>query len=369
MRTYLPLFMAVAAAAALAACDGGQGQSSPTPAAKPSTSAATKPASQPKVFIDPQELKKLKALPARFDTASNPSSDAKINLGRMLYYDARLSKNHDISCNSCHDLAAYGVDNKPTSPGHKGQLGGRNSPTAYNAGSHLAQFWDGRAATLEEQAKGPILNPVEMAMPDEKKVVETLSSIKEYVDLFKQAFPDDKEPVSYENMAKAIGVFERGLVTPSRFDKFLGGDQKALTDDERAGLAKFLEVGCQSCHDGDSIGGTTYQKLGKVKEFPGLKDMGRYDATKKDEDKGFFKVPGLRNIAKTGPYYHDGSIKTLEEAVDNMAWHQLGVKLKPEDTKSIVTFLNALTGDLPTEYIKKPELPPSGPKTPKADPS
>lgn len=374
MRSLIPLATVLASAAALAACDGGgppQSGPTPTPSAKTSAAAATsaKPASAAKVFIDPEELKKLKALPARFDSEKNPTSEAKVKLGRMLYYDARLSKNHDISCNSCHDLAAYGVDGKPTSPGHKGQLGNRNSPTVYNAGAHFVQFWDGRAETLEDQAKGPVLNPVEMAMPSPEKVVEVLKSITEYADMFKAAFPDDKEPVSYHNMAVAIGAFERGLVTPSRFDKFLGGDQKALTDDERAGLAKFIEVGCQTCHDGAALGGTTYQKLGKEKEFPNLKDQGRYEHTKKDGDKAFFKVPGLRNIAKTAPYYHDGSIKTLEEATENMAWHQLGKKLKPEETKSIVTFLNALTGDVPADYIKKPELPPNGKKTPKPDPT
>lgn len=374
MRSLIPLFTVLAAAAALAACDGGDkphAGPTTTPSAKTSAAAATsaKPASAAKVFIDPEELKKLKPLPARFDSEKNPTSEAKVKLGRMLYFEPRLSKNHDVSCNSCHDLAAYGVDGKPTSPGHKGQLGSRNSPTVYNAGVHFVQFWDGRAETLEDQAKGPVLNPVEMAMPSPEKVVEVLKSITEYVDAFKAAFPDDKEPVSYHNMAVAIGAFERGLSTPSRFDKFLGGDQKALTDDERAGLAKFIEVGCQTCHDGAALGGTTYQKLGKEKEFPNLKDQGRYEHTKKDGDKAFFKVPGLRNIDKTAPYYHDGSIKTLEEATENMAWHQLGKKLKPEETKSIVTFLKALTGDLPGDYIKKPELPPNGKKTPKPDPT
>ncbi|AKT43040.1 cytochrome-c peroxidase [Chondromyces crocatus] len=374
MRSLLTLFPVLAIAASLAACDRGQEQSGPsgaTPAPSQTSSAASdvKPAAAKKAFIDPEELKKLKVLPARMDSDTNPISDAKIKLGRMLYYETRLSKNHDVSCNSCHDLAAYGVDGKAFSPGHKGQLGGRSSPTSYNAGNHVAQFWDGRANTLEDQAKGPILNPVEMAMPDEKSVLAVVTSIKEYVDLFKEAFPDDKEPVSYDNLAKAIGAFERGLVTPSRFDKFLAGDEKALTDEEREGLAKYLSVGCQSCHDGEALGGTTYQKLGKMNAYADLKDFGRFDHTKKDGDKFFFRVPSLRNIAKTGPYYHDGSIATLDEAVNTMAWHQLGVKLKADEVKSIVTFLNALTGDLPTDYIKQPELPKSGPKTPKADPT
>ncbi|EYF08825.1 cytochrome-c peroxidase [Chondromyces apiculatus] len=375
MRSLLTLVPAIAIAASLAACERESdlkppGGAKPGPAAKPSAASSAKVAEATMASTELQEeLKKLKPLPKRMDIEKNPATEAKINLGRMLYYEPRLSKNHDISCNSCHDLSAYGVDGKPFSPGHKGQLGGRSSPTSYNAGNHVSQFWDGRAATLEDQAKGPILNPVEMAMPDEKKVLETLASIKEYVALFKEAFPGEQDPVTYDNLARAIGAFERGLVTPSRFDKYLTGDKNALTQEEQNGLAKFLTVGCQSCHDGEALGGTTYQKLGKMNAFAELKDFGRFDATKKDDDKFFFRVPSLRNIAKTGPYYHDGHIKTLEEAVDKMAWHQLNVKLKEGEMKSIVTFLNALTGDLPTDYIKKPELPKSGPKTPKPDPS
>jgi len=372
MRSYLPLITVVVAAAALAACERPQDprtQPAPAKSAKPAAAAAKTQSDVVPAKINTDDLKGFKVLPAKFESDKNAITDAKVKLGRILYFDTRLSKNHDLSCNSCHGLDTYGVDGKPFSLGHKGQLGGRNSPTVYNAGAHVAQFWDGRADTLEEQAKGPILNPVEMAMPDEKTVVETLESIPDYEKLFKEAFPEEKEPISYDNMAKAIGAFERGLVTPSRFDKYLGGEQSALNDAERAGLSKFISTGCQTCHDGAALGGTTYKKLGEKKAFASLKDFGRFDHTKKEEDKFFFRVPSLRNVAKTGPYFHDGSIKSLEEAVDKMAVHQLGVQLKEEEVKSIVTFLNALTGELPAAYIKAPELPKSGEKTRKADPN
>ncbi|AUX19948.1 cytochrome C peroxidase [Sorangium cellulosum] len=369
MRWPSSLISVLLVAAGLGACDrSAENQAPPAQTAKPAATSTAAAATKPLVF-DPKDVKAFKVLPAKFEYDKNPITDDKVTLGRMLWYETRLSKNHDISCNSCHDLSNYGVDNKPFSPGHKGQLGGRNSPTAYNAGHHVAQFWDGRAENLEEQAKGPILNPVEMAMPDEKRVIATLKSIPEYVKLFKAAFPDDKDPVTYDNMARAIGAFERGLVTPSRFDKYLGGDDKALTAEEKAGFHKFISLGCPTCHTGVAVGGSSFQKLGLVKEYPGLKDNGRFDHTKDEKDKFFFRVPSLRNVEKTFPYYHDGSIASLDEAVKTMAWHQLGVEAKPEEVKSIVTFLKALTGDLPTEYIKKPELPPSTATTPKADPS
>jgi cytochrome c peroxidase len=291
-----------------------------------------------------------------------------VALGRQLFFEARLSKNHDVSCNSCHDLAKYGVDGTPTSTGHKKQLGGRNAPTVYNAGDHISQFWDGRAATLEDQAKGPVLNPIEMAMKDDASVVAVIESIPGYLPMFKKAFPGEEKPITYDNIAKAIGAFERTLVTPSKFDKFLEGDAKALSDAEKAGLTKFMETGCTACHMGEGIGAGMYQKLGLVKPVPGLKDNGRFDATKKDADKFFFKVPSLRNIEKTGPYLHDGSLKTLEETVAFMGSYQLGKDLKKEEVDSIVTFLKALTGPLPKD-VKAPKALPSGKATPKPDPS
>jgi cytochrome c peroxidase len=320
--------------------------------------------------VDPAKLAGFAALPARMDLADAAPSADLIALGRVLYYDPRFSKNQDISCNSCHQLDKFGVDNNATSPGHKGQLGGRNSPTTYNAAGHVAQFWDGRAATIEDQAKGPVLNPVEMAMPGEAQVVALIESIPDYKPMFEKAFPGDPKPISYDNLAKAIGAFERGLVTPDRFDKLLGGDQAALTDAEKKGLDTFVSSGCTACHTGTYIGGASYQKLGMVNPWPDTtSDEGRFAATKADADKMFFKVPSLRNITKTGPYFHDGKVASLDEAVKLMGHHQLGKELTPEEVTSIVTFLGALEGTPDAAYVAKPELPASGPKTPKPDPS
>ncbi len=210
-------------------------------------------------------------LPAAVPSEAGEPTEAAITLGRMLYYEPRLSKDQTISCNTCHDLANYGIDPEPTSTGHKGQKGDRNSPTVLNAAAHFVQFWDGRAADVEAQAKGPVLNPVEMAMPGEARVVAVLESMPEYVDLFKQAFPGDKRPVSYDNMAKAIGAFERKLMTPSRWDALLKGDASALTPEETIGLKTFLEAGCQACHYGALLGGTSYQKLGAVEAVSELR--------------------------------------------------------------------------------------------------
>ncbi len=298
----------------------------------------------------------LGVLPADAPNPDNPFTPEKIDLGRRLYYEQRMSINNQLSCNSCHDLATYGVDNEPTSPGHEGKRGNRNSPTVYNAALHVAQFWDGRAKDVEEQAKGPVLNPVEMGMPDADYVVRVLKQIDGYEPLFRAAFPDDEDPITYDNVAKAIGAFERKLMTPSRFDDFLGGQLGALTDAEVAGLEKFLDTGCTTCHMGAPVGGLMYQKLGLVHPYE-TEDLGRYEVTQNETDKYVFKVPSLRNIEKTGPYYHDGSIATLSEAVDRMAWHQLGRKLSDEDVQSIVTFLGSLTGRIDEAFVAKPTLP------------
>jgi cytochrome c peroxidase len=296
----------------------------------------------------------------------NPLTDAKVDLGRMLYYDTRLSKNRTVSCNSCHDLASFGDDGLATSKGIDAQLGGRSAPTVYNAAIHIAQFWDGRAADVEAQAVGPILNPIEMGMPDEAYVLRVLKSIPGYVEAFAKAFPEDPESVTYANVGKAIGAFERKLMTPSKFDDFLKGDEKALTDAEKHGLNLFVTTGCTVCHNGMGVGGHLYQKLGLVKEWP-TKDLGRFAATKNEADKYFFKVPSLRNITETAPYLHDGSIASLEEMVAKMAEYQLGRTISAEDTKAIVAFLGSLKGRVDENYIKKPELPADGPDTPKGD--
>jgi cytochrome c peroxidase len=333
---------------------------------QPVSAPAAAPETQ-KPSIDKERLAGFAPLPASAPAEAGEPSPAQIALGRMLYYEPRLSKSQQISCNTCHDLANYGIDPEPTSTGHKGQKGDRNSPTVFNAAAHLAQFWDGRAADVEAQAKGPVLNPVEMAMPTEKTVVAVLESIPEYVDLFKQAFPNDKQPVSYDNMAKAIGAFERKLMTPSRWDALLEGDTSVLTPEETVGLKTFLDTGCQACHYGALLGGTSYQKLGAAKSYPGAGDPGRYKVTKVDGDKGVFKVPSLRNIEKTGPYFHDGKVVTLDQAVRDMGEYQLGKKLTDEQVKQILAFLKVLTGKIDPEYIKAPVLPKSTPKTPKPD--
>jgi cytochrome c peroxidase len=317
------------------------------------------------VAISADDLRPFRPLPKEFATELNPVTDAKIQLGRMLFHDKRLSLAQDISCNSCHDVTKFGVDGEKTSPGHKGSRGDRNSPTVYNAGGHVAQFWDGRAATLEDQAKGPILNPGEMAMHDEKAVLAVVESIPEYVKLFKDAFPKDKKAVSYTNLANAIGAFERRLVTPSRWDKFLEGDTNALTTEEKAGFALFTKTGCPGCHSGPAVGGGSFQKLGLIKPYPDQSDLGRFKVTKEEGDKMMFRVPSLRNIEKTAPYFHNGSIASLEEAVKTMGHHQLGKELTDKEIASIVTFLKALTGELPLDYAKAPELPKSTDKTPK----
>jgi len=307
-------------------------------------------------------------LPENAATEARPMTPSRVDLGRDLYFDPRLSKNHDISCNSCHPLNKFGADGEKTSPGHKGQRGERNSPTSLNAAIQISQFWDGRAADVEEQAKGPVLNPGEMAMPSEAAVVAVLESIPGYAPKFAAAFPGDPNPISYDNMATAIGAFERGLITPGPFDRFMQGDEGALTTAQLTGLELFINKGCVTCHSGPGVGGGMYRMLGQVTAYP-VDDVGREAVTGRPEDRYVFKVPSLRNVAKTGPYFHDGSLATLEEVVPVMAIHQLGVKLTDAEVKSIVAFLDSLTGKIDPSYVKAPVLPKSGPKTPKPDPS
>lgn len=276
---------------------------------------------------------------------SENDTQALITLGKKLYFETKLSKNDSQSCNSCHrvDEGLGGDDGEATSPGAFGDRGGRNAPTVLNAGFQLAQFWDGRAKDLVEQAKGPILNPIEMAMPSEDEAVKKIKEIPEYKDLFDKAFKEGEDKITYQNIAEAIAAFERTLVTHDRFDDFMKGDYDALTKEEIEGLDAFMQTGCAECHNGPVLGGNSYRKMGRTKPYE-TKDLGRYEVTKKEADKYFFKVSMLRNVAITGPYFHDGSIKTLDEAVKKMAWHQLGKELDDATTQKIVTFLGALTG-------------------------
>lgn len=301
--------------------------------------------------------------------AQGEQAKAQVALGRMLFFEKRLSKNHDVSCNSCHGLSTYGVDNQPLSLGHRQQRGRRNSPTVYNAAHHVAQFWDGRAATLEEQALGPLLNPVEMAMGAPERILKTLRSMPEYRTRFAQAFADDKHPLRMANVAKALAAFERKLLTPSRFDRYLQGDTPALAPAERRGLQLFTTVGCTTCHNGPAVGGTSFQKLGLVEPYPHEEDLGRFEVTKDEEDRLKFRVPTLRNVAKTAPYFHNGDVQELSTAVRLMGKHQLGKTFTPEEVADLVAFLNSLTGTLPEALIEPPPLPPSTAATPKPDPS
>jgi cytochrome c peroxidase len=290
-------------------------------------------------------------LPDNAATAEYPLTPERVALGKKLYFDTRLSKNNKMSCNTCHKLETFGVDNEPTSPGHLGKRGGRNSPSVYNAALHMTQFWDGRAKDVEAQALGPILNPGEMGMPSEAAVLEKLKSDPKTVAEFAAAFPGEADPLTYTNLGKAIGAFERTLLTPSRFDQYLKGDEAALTDAEKAGGRLFVQTGCTACHMGATIGGQIYQKLGLVKDYP-TKDMGRFEVTKSEADRKMFKVPSLRNVAKTGPYFHDGSVKTLNEAISQMGEYQLGKKLSKEEVESIALFLGSLTGTPPAGALK-----------------
>lgn len=296
------------------------------------------------------------------DKANNPENEVtpeKVKLGKVLYFDNRLSKDQTQSCNTCHNLDTYGVDNLPVSPGDNGGNGTRNSPTTLNAALHISQFWDGRNKDVEEQAGGPVLNPVEMAMPNEEAVVERLSKVEMYQKMFKEAFPNDEQAITFKNMQYAIGAFERTLLTPSKFDKFIAGDETALNEEEQAGLKSYIDNGCTTCHSGSLLGGNMLQKFALFGNYWDLTnsavvDSGRYAETKNEADMFIFKVPSLRNVEKTFPYFHDGSVADLGEAVKIMGKTELNKDLSDEDIKSIVVFLNTLTADLPADVKAKP---------------
>jgi cytochrome c peroxidase len=296
------------------------------------------------------------------DNPENPITPEKVLLGQTLYFDKRLSKDEHISCNSCHNLNTYGVDNEPTSPGDGGVRGGRNSPTVLNAAYHFAQFWDGRAKDVEEQAGGPIMNPIEMSMPDQEFVIKRLQGIKGYQEMFAKAFPGEKDPINYGNIQKSIAAFERGLITPSRFDQYLSGDENAITSEEKKGLQTFIDVGCTACHSGTVLGGQMYQKFGLAGNYWDFTksekvDNGRFLVTKNESDKFIFKVPSLRNVEKTHPFFHDGSVTDLEDAVKIIAKLQLNKDLTPQEVQEIVTFLKTLTGKVPDDLAKEPAMP------------
>jgi cytochrome c peroxidase len=288
----------------------------------------------------------------------NEATPDKIELGKMLYFEPRLSKSALISCNTCHNVGLGGADYQQTSTGHGWKQGPRNAPTVLNSVFNLAQFWDGRAKDLAEQAKGPVQAGVEMNSTPEN-VIKTLNSMPEYVELFKKSFPGQVDPVSFDNMAKAIEVFEATLITPdSKFDLFLKGDAQALNQEEKTGLKLFMEHGCVSCHGGVNMGGDGYYELGVVNK-PSDKiiagDKGRFTVTQAKNDEFSFKSPSLRNIELTPPYFHSGVVWDLKEAVSVMNDSQLGADLKEGDLDSIVFFLKSTTGKQP--QVMHPILP------------
>ena len=297
--------------------------------------------------------------------AAKVTNPALVELGKKLYFDPRLSKSGFISCNSCHNLSMGGTDNIKTSIGHNWQEGPINAPTVLNSSLNVAQFWDGRAADLKAQAGGPIANPGEMAFTH-TLAIDMLKSIPGYVSEFKKAF--GSETVDIEKVTKAIAAFEETLVTPnSRFDKWLKGDKKALNKTELAGYQLFKDSGCVACHNGPAVGGNSFQKMGLVEPYKASSPAeGRSAVTGKDADRFNFKVPTLRNVEMTYPYFHDGAANTLKEAVDTMGRLQLGKKFSDDENAKIVAFLKTLTGDQPN--FKLPILPPSSDATPRPTP-
>lgn len=307
--------------------------------------------------IDPAMLARFSPLPDYMAPDGRRPDAARIDLGRKLYYDARLSATGTVSCYTCHPLGDYGTSHRARGTGILGREGPRNDPTTYNAAGQLAQFWDGRAETVEEQAGGPVMAPGEMGLESEAQLVGILRSIPGYRDAFGRAFPDQRDPVTFENFRTAVGAFERGLVTPAPWDRYLKGDRSALTAAQVAGFNTFAEVGCVRCHTGTYVGGSMYQKIGLARPWPDTTDPGRYRVTRLEGDRMVFKVPTLRNVTRTWPYFADGSVETLPEAVRLMGRFQLDTELTDAQVASIVDFLGALEGRIPQGYIGPPALP------------
>ncbi len=320
------------------------------------------------LMISMQAAQAWEALPEKAPApADNPVTTAKVELGKTLYFDPRLSVNGTQSCNSCHNVMAGGDDNRAFSQGATGKLGGRSAPTVWNAAFQSVQFWDGRAESLEAQAAGPITNPVEMGMPSAKAAEDRLKQIPGYKALFKQAF--GTEEITMDLITKAIASYERTLITPnSPYDRFVKGDKQALTAEQQAGMKLFEAVGCASCHSGANFSGPTmapgqgfymsfpvFKDNAYVEKYDLMKDKGREEATGKPEDAHKYRVPTLRNIALTAPYFHNGSVKNLDEAVRVMAKTQLNKDLTEEQVQKISAFLEGLTGEFPEQTL--PRLP------------
>ncbi len=358
MMKLLPVFLGVLPLLSLAGCGGGEPAASagagvvatePHKAAPAEQAPAPAPAPKKPLLPPKFDLAQLTAFFGSEPTApkvDNPPTPEKVALGRALYHATALSKNGNLSCASCHDLAKYGQDGKPTSPGSDGKQGARNSPTTLNAFRQIAQFWDLRAATVEDQAIMPVLNPIEHGVVDEAELVAKIKTKPELVAAFGKAFPGAGDAVTAANFKLAVGAFERTLVTRSPFDEFLDGKNSALTTEQKWGVKTFIDVGCTTCHLTRLVGGNMFQKLGVQRPYAS-KDEGRFEVTKNEVDKFVFKVPSLLNVEHTAPYLHDGSVATLAETVKIMGQIQLNKDLKDEEIQSIVAFLKALSGPLP----------------------
>ncbi len=301
-------------------------------------------------------------LPSDMATPEFPTTKERVALGRSLFFDTRFSIDGNLGCVTCHQPSLYGTDGRPRSIGVKGRPHPRHAPTVLNAPLQFVIHWRGDRVDAEDQVAQSLLSPITSGQPDEKALLARVNSIPGYAPLFKQAFPTDPEPVSRKNMALAVGAFERTLVTPSRFDDYLKGNVSALSASEQAGLAKFIDTGCIACHNGAGVGGAMYQKFGVLEEYWKATrsdpiDKGRAEVTNNDADLYMFKVPSLRNVAMTPPYFHDGSVATLPEAVKVMARVQLGATLEDNDVTEIVSFLASLTGPLPQDFATVPVLP------------
>lgn len=368
-RFVVPITLVTLAAMGAAACDKTPAPPPPPTAAATETSRPAGETSPLARAFDPAQLLVFQPLPTKIERPDNLLTDEKVALGKMLYFDERLSRSHDVSCNSCHDVGKSGADEAAIATGTKKTKGKRNAPTVFNAAGGSAQGWDARVTLVEELIVPHIAEASVMGL-DEAQLGATVSSIPAYAAAFKKAFPEAASPITAERISQAIAAYTRKLLTPSRWDEFLAGDQSKLTDAEKTGLGAFLDANCMTCHAGKYVGAAQNQKLGVAKPWPAspaTADLGRFEVTKQDVDRSVFKVPSLRNVTKTAPYLHDGSIASLDELTRLMARHQVGKELTDAQVKSIVTFLGTLSGDPPKDLVAKPDLPPSGPKTRKLD--
>lgn len=305
-----------------------------------------------------------KPLPKTMTTPDNPLTANKIALGRILFFEPRVSLDGTVSCSRCHQPGLYSTDALPKPIGVLHRENPRNAPVIFNAALQIAAHWRGDRKSVEDQAMQALIAPPSFGNPSYEAAMNKLKAIPGYPDLFARAFPGEKEPVTPENWGKAIGAYERTLVTPAPFDAYLEGDEHALTAEAQAGLREFLQVGCAGCHNGAGVGGAMFQKFGLVEDYwkethSPTPDKGRFDVTHKDADLYVFKVPILRNVTRTAPYFHDGSVGTLPEAVRIMAKVQLGRTLSEKQTSQIVTFLDSLTGKIPETFATAVALPPA----------